>query len=224
MIASTGARLVAAGVADGPLALGVGPAGAVGDQLAVVADEQVADDLPERVELAVAWVASARRGCRARGRDCSGSPRRAGPAPVPGAARPRRRRRAARRRRGAAPAKYASSRAGVAVVVLELLVDEVDHERGVDDPDAGGEVLAAVVDEGVAAVAGAVADLAGDADLERPGPGARGERVELAVELARARSRGSPRSAAGRGSVRWARAWSICSAASSRAPSSIRTA
>ena len=36
---------VASGVADGPLALGVGPAGAVGDQLAVVADEQPADDL-----------------------------------------------------------------------------------------------------------------------------------------------------------------------------------
>ena len=35
------ARLVAAGVADGLLAFGVGPAGAVGDQLAVVADEQV---------------------------------------------------------------------------------------------------------------------------------------------------------------------------------------
>ena len=34
------AWFVAAGVADGPLALGVGPAGAVGDQLAVVPDEQ----------------------------------------------------------------------------------------------------------------------------------------------------------------------------------------
>jgi hypothetical protein len=30
--------LVAAGVADGPLAFGVGPAGAVGDHLAVIAD------------------------------------------------------------------------------------------------------------------------------------------------------------------------------------------
>ena len=37
-------------------ALGLGPAGAVGDQLAVVADEQAAEDLPERVELAVAGV------------------------------------------------------------------------------------------------------------------------------------------------------------------------
>jgi hypothetical protein len=40
------ARLVAACVADGLLAFGVGPTGAVGDQLAVVADEQLADDLP----------------------------------------------------------------------------------------------------------------------------------------------------------------------------------
>ena len=40
------AGLVAAGVADRLLALVVGPAGAVGDQVAVVADEQVADDLP----------------------------------------------------------------------------------------------------------------------------------------------------------------------------------
>ena len=47
-------------------------------------------------------------------------------------------------------------------VVLELLVDEVDHERGVDDPDARGEVATAIVGEGVAAVAGAVADLGGD--------------------------------------------------------------
>ena len=50
------ARLVAAGVADGLLALGVGPAGAVGDHLAVVAGEQLADDLAERVELAVGGV------------------------------------------------------------------------------------------------------------------------------------------------------------------------
>jgi len=35
------AQFVAAGVADGALALGVGPAGDVGDQLAVVVDEQV---------------------------------------------------------------------------------------------------------------------------------------------------------------------------------------
>jgi hypothetical protein len=35
------ARLVAAGIADRPLALGVGPPGSVGDQFAVVADEQV---------------------------------------------------------------------------------------------------------------------------------------------------------------------------------------
>ena len=45
------ARLVAAGVADGLLAFGVGPAGAVGDHVAVVAGEQVADDRAQRVEL-----------------------------------------------------------------------------------------------------------------------------------------------------------------------------
>ena len=44
---------MAAGVADGLLAFGVGPAGAVGDQLAVVADQQPADDVPDRVQLAI---------------------------------------------------------------------------------------------------------------------------------------------------------------------------
>ena len=64
-IASMLARLVAAGVADGLLALGVGPAGAVGDQLAVVADEQVADDLPERVRAGrrVGSISPARMSC-----------------------------------------------------------------------------------------------------------------------------------------------------------------
>ena len=76
------------------------------------------------------------------------------------------------------------------VVVCELLADEVEHERGVDDPDPGGEILPAVVDVGVAAVAGAVAHLAGDAELQRPGLGAGGERVERRVERVRACSRG----------------------------------
>ena len=74
-----------------------------------------------------------------------------------------------------------AGRRGLAVV--EVLVDEVDHEGGVDDPDAGGEVPPAVVDERVAAVAGPVAHLGGDPHLERPSLGARGERVQLAVEL-----------------------------------------
>ena len=46
------AGFVAAGVADGLLAFLVGPAGAVGDQLAVVVGEEVADDLLERLQLA----------------------------------------------------------------------------------------------------------------------------------------------------------------------------
>jgi hypothetical protein len=70
----------------------------------------------------------------------------------------------------------------VGVAVVELLVDEVQHEGGVDDPDTGGEVRPAVVHEGVAAVAGAVADLRRDAELERPCPRAGRERVELSVE------------------------------------------
>jgi hypothetical protein len=40
-----------ASVADGLLAFGVGPAGAVGDQLAVVAHERSADDLSKRLQL-----------------------------------------------------------------------------------------------------------------------------------------------------------------------------
>ena len=47
---------MAAGVADGLLAFGVGPAGAVGDQLAVLADEESADDLGECAELGVGGV------------------------------------------------------------------------------------------------------------------------------------------------------------------------
>ena len=47
---------MAAGVADGLLALAVAPAGAVGDQLALVAGEQVADDRLERLQLRVAGV------------------------------------------------------------------------------------------------------------------------------------------------------------------------
>jgi hypothetical protein len=47
-------RFVAASVADRVLALGVGPAGAVGDHLAGVAREQLADDLPQRAQLGVA--------------------------------------------------------------------------------------------------------------------------------------------------------------------------
>ena len=72
---------------------------------------------------------------------------------------------------------------GLVAAGLERVAGEVDHEHGVDDPDAGGEVLATVVHVGVAAGAGAVADLGGDPELERPRSGAGGERVELGVEL-----------------------------------------
>jgi hypothetical protein len=64
----------------------------------------------------------------------------------------------------------------------ELLVYEVEHEAGVDDPDPGREVLPAVVDVGLAGVAGSVANVAGDPDLQRSGLCAGGEGVELCVE------------------------------------------
>ena len=72
---------------------------------------------------------------------------------------------------------------GGVVVLVELFVDDVEREDGVDDPDAGGEVGSAVVDVGVAAGAGAVAQLGRDVQLERPAAGAGGEGVELGVEL-----------------------------------------
>ena len=72
---------------------------------------------------------------------------------------------------------------GRSVGLVEVVVDEVEHEDGVDDPDAGGEVPAAVVHVGVVAGAGAVADLAGDPQLQRGSACSVGERVELGVEL-----------------------------------------
>ena len=172
---------MAAGVADRPLPLGVGPAGAVGDQLAVVADQQPADDVPDRAQLRVG-------GLDQRGADVVPEAEvAAGRLGVAGA--------------GLCPALLVlgggvtqlvvvEARAGKvrllprgrAFVVLEVLVDEVDHEHRVDHPDAGGEVPPSVMREGVTAVAGAVADLGGDAELGGPRPGAGGECVELAIE------------------------------------------
>jgi hypothetical protein len=51
--------------------------------------------------------------------------------------------------------------------MVELVVHEVEDEERVDDPDAGGEVRSAVVHEREAPGARAVADLAGDAQLQR---------------------------------------------------------
>jgi hypothetical protein len=175
------ARLVAAGVADGLLALGVGPTGAVGDQLAVMAEEQVADDLPERLKLAVA-------GVHQPGADVVSetevAARRLG---VPGP-----RLCPALLVLGGCVSELVVVEAGAGEVSLlarrcrlvfaESLVYEVEHEGGVDDPDPGREVPSALVHERVPPVAGAVAQRAGDAELERPGLGAGGERVELGVE------------------------------------------
>ena len=56
----------------------------------------------------------------------------------------------------------------------EVFADEVDNEDGVDDPDAVGEILSALMDVCVASGAGAVAGLLGDLDLDRIGLGAGG--------------------------------------------------
>ena len=175
------ARLVATGVADRLLAFGVGPAGAVGDQLAVVADEQVADELPQRVELAVAGVHQPGADVVAEPEIAAGRLGVSGPSVRPALLVLCRR-----------VAELVVVDAGAGEVRLlarrcrldfaELLVYEVEHEGGVDDPDPGGEVASALVDECVSTVAGAVAYIGGDVELECPALGAGGERVELGVE------------------------------------------
>ena len=137
------AGFVAAGVADWLLAVLVGPAGAVGDDVAVVVGEEVADDRFERVELAGGGV------------DEPGAEVVPEPEVAVG------RLGLAQALRVAAFAVFLSGGAEVVVVeggageerlfagglvvlvVGEVFVDEVDHEQGVDDPDAVGEVLSA---------------------------------------------------------------------------------
>ena len=176
------ARLAAAGVADGLLALGVGPAGAVGDQLRVVLAQQPADDLAQRAELVVGGVGQRGADVVAEGEVAGG---RLGVAGAFGGAP------LAVLLGGVAQLVVVEARAaevgllagGLAVGVGELLADGVEHEHRVDDPDAGGEVLAALEHPAVAAVGGAVAQRPVDAQLERAAAGAGGERVELGVEL-----------------------------------------
>ena len=99
------ARFAAAGVADGLLALGVGPAGAVGDQLRVLLAQQPADDLAQRAELVVGRVGQRGADVVAEREVAGGRLGLAGAlggAPLRG---PGRRRRAAPRRRAARPPK-----------------------------------------------------------------------------------------------------------------------
>jgi hypothetical protein len=176
------ARLVAAGVADRALALGVGPAGAVGDQLAVVADQQSADDLAERAKLRFSGLDQAGADIVPEAEVAAGGFGLAGSGLrteilVLGA-----------RFAEVGVVEPGANEVGVlarrgAVGLGELLVHKVQHEDGVHDPDPRGEVRAPLVNVGVAAVAGAVAGLAGDPDFQRPGLRAGAERVELAVEL-----------------------------------------
>ena len=174
---------VAAGVADRLLAFLVCPACAVGDDVAVVVGEEVADDRFERVQLAGGGVHQPGAEVVAESEVAVG---RLGLAQalcvaafavfLSGGAE------FVVVERGAGEERLFAS--GLIVLVVgEVFADEVDHEQGVDDPDAVGEVLSALVDVGEASDAGAFAGLRGDLDLERLGLGAGGERVELAVEL-----------------------------------------
>ena len=175
------AWFVAAGVADGLLAFGVSPAGAVGDQLAVMADEEPADDLGERAELGVRGVDQAGADVVPEAKVAAGGVSAASAGL-----------RSSLFVFGGRVAELVVIEAGTCevgilagrrrVALPQQLVDEIEHEGGVDDPDPGGEVLPAVVDVGVATVAGSVAHVAGDADLQRPGLCPGGEGVELCVE------------------------------------------
>ena len=176
------AGLAAGGVADRLLALGVGPAGAVGDQLRVLLAQQPADDLAQRAQLVVGGVGQRRADVVA---EAEVAGRRLGVAGALGGA-PR-----AVLLGGVAQLGVVQARAaevgllarGLAVGVGELLADGVEHEHRVDHPDAGGEVLAALEHPAVASVGGAVAQRSVDAQLERAALGAGGQRVELGVEL-----------------------------------------
>ena len=127
-------RLVAAGLADGLLAFGVGPAGAVGDHVAVVARRAGGRRSRAARRAARRWGRSGRRGGRGRGRGwcatasawrwrCSWRRSRSSSA--------------ASRRSGVVEAGAGEVRrvaGGGVACVLELLVDGVEHEHRVDRP------------------------------------------------------------------------------------------
>ena len=94
------AGFVPAGVADGLLAVLVGPAGAVGDHVAVVGGEQVADERLERVQLGVGGVDQAGADVVAEAEVGAGGVGVAGAGGAGGARGRRRRLRAGRCRRG----------------------------------------------------------------------------------------------------------------------------
>ena len=105
-IASTGLRLVAAALADGALALGVGPAGAVGDHVAVVARRAGGRRSRAARRAGRGWGRSGRRGGRGRARGwCASASALALALLVARARGRRRRRRAGRASSRPAPAK-----------------------------------------------------------------------------------------------------------------------
>ena len=146
-----------------------------------MADEQAADDLGERAELGV-------RGLDQPGADVVPEPEiAAGRLGVPGASLRSALLVLCRRvaelvvvEAGSGEVSLLARRRGLDFA--ELLVCEVEREGGFDDPDPGREVGSALVHERISAVAGAVAHIARDAELERPVLGACGERVEHGVE------------------------------------------
>jgi hypothetical protein len=197
------AGFVAAVLADRLLVVVVGPAGALGDHVGVLLGEEVADDRFERVQLAGAWVDEAGAEVVAESEvavrrfgvaESLGVP--AGAVVLPGGAQ-------FVVVEGGAGEERVLAGGLVLVVVGELVVDEVDDECGVDDPDAVCEVLPAMVHEREAPRAGAVAGLGGDLNLERCGLRAGSERVELAVQFAQlAAENGGELLAFGGGEVR----------------------
>jgi hypothetical protein len=169
----------AAAVADQLLAFAVGPAGAVGDDVAELRGDEATDDLPHGIELLGA------------------ERRQAGPDVVPEPEVAGRRLGAPLAGEGASFAVLgcrglqvgvAQARAGevallarrrLAVVGLAVLSGDVEHDQRIDRPDAAREVAAAIGCPRVAPVGGAVVQRRVDVDLSGRAstPSKRGRRV-----------------------------------------------
>jgi hypothetical protein len=179
------ARFAASAVADGALAVEIGPARAVGEDVALVRGHQMAHDRLERLQLLAGRLEQAgaqivaEPEVAAHGLGAAGTRVRAPVAVLGGGGRE-----VGRLQAGAGEvALVARGRCLVGLGGVEPLADHVEHEDGVDHPDAGGEVAAALMHVGVAADAGTVAQRGVDPDAHRAAAGAHGERVQARVEL-----------------------------------------
>ena len=108
-------------------------------------------------------------------------------------------------------------------VVFEFLVDEVDHEGGVDDPDRGGESCPRSWTKAYRPLR-ARSRISLVMRTLSARVRARAARVSSSRSSLSASQPSSPTTCRWPSAARWIRAWSICSAPSSSAPSSIRTA